>query len=185
LAKKSGKSSDIKVETHRDIVKNMREINRRFNENPDLARLLIVNPILALGDIGVKLNTEMRHHIMDTFRFPPRVRKRKERLEAELNKELPKLISRPKLPLTGKQRAELVFRVLKLKPHKEDSINQAELESNRTRFYASQHPIVAKLAEYERVRQGSLIFHTRETYEDFKSGKKKHRWLKAVRFKER
>ena len=173
----------IEIKEHRELRQHIREICTRFNDNPDLARLVLVNPILALEDVGVKLSPEAKKHIMDTLRFPARLEERKEELEAELKGELKRLKFHAELPLTPDRRAELLFQVLKLEPAENDTCDLSRLDSYRTRAYSRKHPLVAKLAEYERIRQGGLIFHTRESYEAYKSGRRKHHWVKAVRFK--
>ncbi len=176
-------SEPIRIDNRRDLRNNIRAINKRFNDQPEVARLLLVNPILALEDVGVQLASDVKQHIMDTLRFPPKLMERKARLEMELKEELSRLDVPSDLPLNGTVRARLLFRVLKLEPLVEDAQDTSRLETKRTRAYASHHPLVAKLAEYERVRQGGLVFHTREIYEAFKSGTRRHRWIKSVRFK--
>jgi hypothetical protein len=173
----------ILANTERDLRKNIREISTRFNNNPDLARLVFVNPILAFEDVGVQLSAEMKRHIMDRMRFPPKLKEKTARLEKELKEELAQLKVAAELPFTPEQRADLLFNVLRVKPLDADKANAARLESNRTKEYRRVHPLIAKLAEYERARQGSLIFHTRERYDDYKAGRRKHRWIKSVRFK--
>lgn len=183
MVKKPKDFEPIVIGTHRDLRKNIRNISKRFNENPDLARLLIVNPILAFKDVGVQMSPKVKQHIIDRLRFPSLLQERKVKLEAGLKEDLSKLNISCKLPLTAELRAVLFFRVLKLTPLQADTGDKTRLESNRTRSYARQHPIVAKLADYERARQGALIFHTRKTYESYKAGRRQHRWLKSIRFK--
>lgn len=175
----------ITANKERDLRKHLREICRRFNSNPDLARLVLVNPILAFQDVGVQLSPEMKQHIMDRLRFPPKLQEKIARLERELKEELAQCGVEPELPLTPERRAHLLFRVLRLEAQHADTETPERLESNRTKEYGKLHPLAAKLAEYERARQGSLIFHTREVYEDYKAGRRQHRWVKSVRFKVR
>lgn len=173
----------ISLETHRDLRKNIRAISSRFNENPELARLLLVNPILAFKDAGVDMAREIQVHIMNTLRFPKRLVEKKERLESELRKELKDLGLPAELPLSAETRAHLLFRVLKLPPLMQDASSLKGIESRRMRYYSRQHPIVAKLADYERARQGGLVFRTQEQYQAYKTGEKRHHWVKSVRFK--
>ena len=183
MVKKSKAFEPIVVTTQEDLHKNLRKIGRRFNENPDLARLVLVNPILALEDVGVQLSPEVKKHIIDLFRFPAGLKKRKAKLEAELKEELSELKLPHKLPLTPESRADLLFGVLKITPLEVDARSTGGLKSDRTRFYARRHPLVAKLAEYERSRHGALVFQRRKTYDAYRAGKRKHRWLKALRFR--
>lgn len=183
MAKSTPYFEPILAHTEREMRKNIREISTRLNNNPDLARLVFVNPILAFEDVGVQLSPEMKRHIMDRIRFPPKLKEKIARLEQELKDELAQLHVKAELPLTPERRAELLFKVLQVQPLDPDKANAARLESNRTKEYKRLHPLIAKLAEYERSRQGSLIFHPRERYEDYKAGRRKHRWIKSVRFK--
>jgi hypothetical protein len=173
----------LAINTHKDLLRNMRAISNRLNDSPELARMLLVNPILALEDAGVELTPEVKEHIMDSLRFPPSLVKRREELELELHDELSALGVPYRLPLSGKQRADLMFRVLKLASHETDALETTEIGSKRIRAYSRQHPLVAKLAEYERLRQGRLIFFPRKTYEAYKAGLKRQNWIKAVKFK--
>jgi len=144
--------------------------------------MLLVNPVLALEDAGVEMTPEVKQHIIDALRFPPSLQKRRAELEVELGDELAALGVPYKLPLTQEQRAHLVFHVLKLEP-KEGSFGAVDkLTSKETRSLSRQHPLVAKLAEYERARQGRLIFYPREVYQTYKAGLKRHNWIKSVKF---
>jgi hypothetical protein len=173
----------ISVNSERDMRQHMRAICQRFNDNPHLARLVLVNPILALEDVGVQLAPEIKDHIMQALRFPPRLEERKAELETDIKAELAKLKVPAELPLTPARRSQLLFQVLKLPPLSQDAGEVATLESHRTRAYSRMHPLVAKLAEYERLRQGGLVFHPRKTYEDYKAGRRRHHWVKSLRFK--
>lgn len=181
--KKHSPYDTIRVETHHDLRKNIRAISTRFNEAPELARLLLVNPILAFKDAGVDMTREIEDHIMNSLRFPKRLVEKKERLEAELREELKELGLPAELPLSAETRAHLLFRVLKLQPLPEDACSLECIESRRARYYSRRHPIVAKLADYERARQGGVVFRTKEQYEAYKTGQKRHNWVKSVRFK--
>jgi len=177
------RSEPLAINTHRDLLTNIRPICQRLNNDPDTARMLLVNPILALEDAGIQLAPEVKQHIMDSLRFPPSLVERKEKLELELQDELTALGFPHKLPLTSEQRADLMFRVLKVKSTQAQPSAAAEIGSKEMRAYSRQHPLVAKLADYERLRQGRLIFYPRETYEAYKAGLKRQNWIKAVKFK--
>jgi hypothetical protein len=172
----------LEIKTHRALAGNMRAISQRFNENPDIARMILVNPILALEELGVTLSPEMKEHAMNALRFPPSVVERTAKLEAELNEELSQLGVNFKLPLAADQRADVLFRTLEIAPRETDEA-PAQISPKDTRAYADQHPLVAKLAEYERLRQGRMIFYTREAYRAYKAGLKRQNWIKSVKFK--
>lgn len=86
---------------------------------------------------------------MDALRFPPRLRERRAMLERELPEELAALGVSGKLPLTGRRRAQLLFRVLELEPAVEDAKDLTRLDARRLNAYAAEHRIVEKLAAYE------------------------------------
>ncbi|MEO7177742.1 MAG: hypothetical protein ABIW83_02765 [Allosphingosinicella sp.] len=174
-------SGRIEVGTERDLRGSMREICRRFNADPMLSRLLMVNPIYAFEDAGVVLSPAMRQRVMEALRFPPKLKEQIARLEQELGEELEQLGEDCTLPLDGARRANLLFRTLKVEPkpdHDEWEISPATL-----RTYARDHPLAAKLAEYERARQGGLPFQPRKVYDAYKAGDQKHRWIRVVSFK--
>ena len=171
----------LQVKDERALRGNMKEICRRFNDNPELSRLLMVNPIYAFEDAGVTLSPAMRQHVMEALRFPPKLKERIAQLEAELREELVALGEDCSFPLDPARRASLVFRTLRLEPRAEDS--EWEIGAARLRDYSREHPLVAKLAEYERARQGALPFQPRKVYDAYKAGDQKHRWIRGVRFK--
>ena len=166
-----------------------------MNARPDIARLVLVNPILAFEDIGVTLSPVMQRHIMHTLRFPKRLQARKERLEKELGAELASLGVKDPLPLTDDVRRELLQRVLKTDPPDETPATDAPADDARAdiaaaapnrldlREHARRHPLIAKLVAYDRARQGGLVFYPREVYRAYKEGRKQHRWLASFRFK--
>lgn len=183
MKKQSPTEGPLIVNVERDLRKHMRDISLRLNANPNLARLVLINPILVLEDLGVHVSKEVKKHIMDTLRFPPSLVKRRDALAIELQEELAELNIHHKLPLTPKQRAELVFHKLKIQPVDEDKNNGHNLSINQLRVYKDQHPVLIKLAEYERYCKGALIFYPRSIYEQYKTGEKNLHWVNGIRFK--
>lgn len=180
--KRTGPSSKetIVLESHRDLRRNARAICERINADPDLARLVLVNAIFAFEDAGVEMSDEVKKHIRHTLSRPKRLDERKERLGKELDSELGKLGAQ-KIPRDPKSRAELVFGCIGLEPATErhrESLSLREME----RSYGD-HPLVEKLARYDRACRGGFILHTKGSYNKFKSGRKRHRWVKSFRFK--
>ena len=173
----------IEINTHEDLEAQKVRISRRMNANPEIARLVLVNPVLAFQDVGVRLSPVVQRHIMQTLRFPKRLTERRERLEAELHRELEALDLPGELPLTPQQRAHLLFGVLKIEPLQEDACQPYEIDQKRMRAYARRHPLVRKLADYDRVRQGGLVFYPKEVYKAYKEGRRQHAWLRSFRFK--
>lgn len=182
LSRDEGEPGPLAIESEGDLRRNIRRISRRLDEHPDIAPLLFVNPVLALRDVGVELSPDMRRHVMDALRFPPRLRERTAALEQELGDDLRRLGVPAKLPLTPKRRADLLFRELELEPLEDDAGDPSRLDPGRTRAYARADPLVGKLAEFERLRQGSLVFQPRAVYEAYKRGDRQHRWVRSVRF---
>ena len=172
----------IVIKKHRDLSANRREISRRFNANPALARMVIVNPILAFNDVGVELYPEVQRHIINAMRFPPKLRERIDILTKELRQELDAIGVAHELPLTSAQRAELLFSKLRIKPNLKHSQSPQKLEWKDVRAYARYHPLASKLADYERARQGGLVFHRQGTYDAIKNETRRFPWIRAVRF---
>ena len=171
----------ITINVERDLRKNMRTISQRLNANPELAKLVLINPILVLEDLDVQLSNEVKNHVMESLRFPPALVKRRDALGSELKKDLAALNIHHELTFTNKQRAELVFRKLKISPLSNDKVT--DLSSSQLRLYKEKHPLLTKLAEFERYSKGALIFYPRSTYEKYKTGEKKLHWVNAIRFK--
>ena len=180
---KSIKPTDgsIIINVERDLRKNMRTISQRLNANPELAKLVLINPILVLEDLGVQLSNDVKHHIIESLRFPPALTKRRDVLANELKQDLSALNIHHELKFTNKQRADLVFKTLQISPLSTDNV--AELSSSQLRLYKDKHPILKKLTDFERYAKGALIFYPRNTYEQYKTGKKKLHWVNAIQFK--
>ncbi len=76
------------IKNHKGLSARSLEINRRLNANPELAVLAFLNPVLAMRDLGVRLNKEMTHHVLSRLRHRPAMRERREELEKKLRKKL-------------------------------------------------------------------------------------------------
>jgi hypothetical protein len=102
----------LNIDTHRGLAAAQKEIASRFQANPDIAKLLLVNPVCAFQDIGVKVSPDIASHILHTMRNSSETYARRQVLEDGLKKvagEAPK-------PSDGAWVAEFLFRKLKLKP---------------------------------------------------------------------
>ena len=75
----------------------------------------------------------------------------------------------------------MLYEVLQVPP--EDPGVLARRRRTRSKAFCEQYPLAAKLAEYERARQGALIFQPRHVYEAYKSGQRRHHWLRSIRFR--
>jgi hypothetical protein len=171
----------ISVKTHRDFLQNMKEIVTRLNNNPDVARLVLVNPIYALQDLGVSLSKEMQDHVFQTFHSPPAKQKRLSELEQQLRTELDKLPAKPSIPTTPEERAKLIFHDLGVASLKKDG-SEDSLDREQLLAYARRHPLIPTLIEYERVSRGGLTFFPRTIYDSYKRGEMKQSWLNSIHF---
>lgn len=170
----------IHVKTHRDLRSNIRAICERINAEPEIARRVLVNAVFAFEEAGVVLSEEMRAHVRKSLRWPPRLEAEKKEARAELLREHGEELGR-KVPRTPEDRARLLFEQLGVEPLRPE--DRKGLDRKRLEAYAASHPLAARLVRYERAARGGLILHTRGNYEKFKSGERRHRWVKAVRFK--
>ena len=170
----------IAIETHRQMRGHMRTICQRLNQRPEIARRMLVNAVFALEEVGVQLSEPMRRHVRQSLRWPPGLEEEKKEARAELLREHSDVLGR-KVPRTPEDRAALLFDQLGLEPALEE--HRQGLDRRALELYGDAHPLVARLVRYERAARGGLILHTRGSYEKFKSGQRRHRWIKSVRFK--
>jgi len=170
----------IRVETHHDFRGSMVEIVNRLNSTPEIAKLVLVNPIYALRDINVTLSKEMEQHIFQTFTQPPAMQQRLTELAAQIQPELDKLPGKPAIPATPQQNADLLFRSMGIAPLPGDSPDQ--LARERLNAYWRRHHLIPLLIDYQRVARGGLVFFPRATYDAYKSGALKQQWLTSIRF---
>jgi len=86
----SGESAfePLEIDRHISLAANQREIFRRFNQNPDLAKMLLINPVLAFADAGITLTPEIKRHVLETIQHSPRMRLRRSELEGKLREQI-------------------------------------------------------------------------------------------------
>jgi hypothetical protein len=111
----------IRLEGHRDLIVQQSALFRRFNDHPELATLLLINPVLAFGEVGVEMSREIAHHVLHTLQHPPRQRRRRDELEASLKEKIGEL-PRPEDPQWVSQ---FLFEKLQLTPLKTDGLKPA------------------------------------------------------------
>jgi hypothetical protein len=170
----------IVVGTHREFLKHMPEIVRRLNANPQIAKLVLINPIYALEDLAVTLAPAMADHVYQTFHAPPARQARLAELEREIRADLDKLPGQPPIPTTPAERARVVFGVLGVRRAAGDSDEQ--LDHVRLRSYAHRHPLIPKLIEHDFVSRSTFVFFPRAVYDDYKTGRVRQDWVNSVRF---
>jgi hypothetical protein len=78
----------LNITTHRELLTYQGEIFARLNQDPKAAGMLLINPVLAFRDVGVEMTREIAHHVLHTIQHTPRLRKRRDALEAELSEAL-------------------------------------------------------------------------------------------------
>lgn len=102
----------ITIKNHRELFVKSKEIARRVEEYPEYSVMFLSNPVLALEAYGVKLSRELQHHVLNTLRHQPRLRARREELEAKLEEQLGELAK----PLDAAWMAGLVFQRREIAP---------------------------------------------------------------------
>lgn len=102
----------LKLTRHRELALYAKDINARLNSDPDLAIMAFINPVLALNELGVKMSTEVRHHILSNLRHTPALRARRAELEQRLNEAL----GENPTPQRPQWLARILFDKLKLRP---------------------------------------------------------------------
>ena len=171
------------IETHEELVARLPEILRRLNEAPEIGRLTLVNPVMALEDIGFTLSAELQQHLRKTLPVP-RGRIRQIGAARRRLRELLREHGEPgkpiPLPQTPGERARLLFDTLGLGCGADvpDALTVEQL-----RNYRGRHPIADALYQVGRLERGALVFQNRGGYQAHKAGLPHHAWLKRLRFK--
>jgi len=94
------------------LVRHRKAIANRLQAHPEAARLLIVNPVLAFADAGIKLAPAVANHVLHAIQYPPEVRAERTRLEHELRR----MLGRAPRPTHPHWLAETVFDQLGVAP---------------------------------------------------------------------
>jgi hypothetical protein len=81
-------AESIRIDSHRDLVAKAGLIEARVGQDPGFSVMFLSNPVLALEAYGIKLSPQMQHHVLSTLRHPPKLRTRREELEAILQEAL-------------------------------------------------------------------------------------------------
>jgi hypothetical protein len=102
----------IAIDSHRALAGKQRDIAARVAAQPDLAVMLLINPVLAFERLGVKLSPEVAHHVLHTIQHPKALRTRREALEARLTEAL----GEPAQPTDAAWNRHLLFDLRKLAP---------------------------------------------------------------------
>lgn len=102
----------LEIKSHHALAGRQKEIAERVAAAPDLAVMLLVNPVLAFERMGVKLSPEIAHHVLHTLQHPKALRTRRDELEARLKETL----GEPAQPTVATWNRHLLFELRKLSP---------------------------------------------------------------------
>ena len=100
------------LKSHRNLITFQAEIFQRVKDNPEEARLLVLNPVLAFAELGIQASPKMRRHILETIQHPTQVRQRRTELEEKLKEALGEMPS----PNDPEWVSRFLFKTLKIKP---------------------------------------------------------------------
>jgi hypothetical protein len=117
------KIESLYLKSHKDLIRRQADIFKRVKDNPEVARLLVLNPVLAFSELGVQASPKMQHHILATIQHPTQVRQRREELEKKL-KDASGQMPQPNNPEWVSQ---FLFKNLKLKPLKIEGLKPTYL----------------------------------------------------------
>jgi len=102
----------VTISTHKQLAAKTAEIVSRLNQDPELARLLLVNPAAAIQDAGYSLSPEILKHVLETVRHSKVTAEKRQGLEALLEKEF----GEHPQPLDPVWLKRALFEKLKLQP---------------------------------------------------------------------
>ena len=106
------KFEHLKIGSRRGLTAHQNEIMSRINANPEFGVMMLINPVLAMKDLGVELATGVIDHVLHRLQHPPKLVTRREALEATLTEKLGEM-PRPQDPAWV---SRLLFEKLQLKP---------------------------------------------------------------------
>lgn len=78
----------IRLSSHRDLIERQAEVFGLLAARPELARMMAVNPVLALREAGVQVAPRLATHILHAIAHPPQVAWRRDELVAALTERL-------------------------------------------------------------------------------------------------
>lgn len=102
----------IRINSHRALAAQQRVLAERVAAHPGLSVMLLINPVLAFKELGVKLSAEVARHVLHAVQHPAALRDRRDELENRLKKTL----GEPARPTDPAWNAHLLFGLCKLAP---------------------------------------------------------------------
>ena len=157
--------------------------------------MILVNPILALEDIGVTISEDLNKHVRETLGFPEgrinKIRELRKKVRAQLAAlDHPSDKSKKNaIPRTPKARADLVFTRLGLRFKNENKKVPASrsapsgLTVEQLTSYIDEHPLLADLYKLGQLERGTIVYHSKGAYQAYKKGERIHHpWLRRLYF---
>jgi hypothetical protein len=83
-----GSDAVLTITTERGLTRYRKQIAARLQANPAAMSLLVINPVMALREVGVELSPKVANHVLHAIAYPPAIREQRTRLIDELRKEL-------------------------------------------------------------------------------------------------
>ena len=102
----------LKIHSHRALAAAQQEIARRLEATPEIAQLLLINPVCAFQDVGVEVSSEIASHILHTMQSSADATARRNALIAKLQGDK---IAKPR-PMDPDWVAKFLFHELHLRP---------------------------------------------------------------------
>lgn len=169
------------ISSQADMKKNIGQIAKRLNSNPEVSLLVLVNPVLALKELNIQLSGRMAKHVKNQLQYGSTILAQKKSIEEEINRLAGKKIN----PHSAKQLSGTLFGDLGLST---EGVLETRYGYSTTDSVLSQlsgsHPIVDKILELRRIRKGGVRFSGASRFEKFKSGESVVPWVTSIRFKE-
>jgi hypothetical protein len=132
------------------------EIFGRINARPDIARLMAINPVKALSDVGVEMTPSLASHALHALQMSPDQRARRRALERSLRKRFGESPD----PLNPAWLAGAVFGKLHLKPRvtkgHDPAYHPPEIAADLERLQA-RRPKMRSAPDLGRPRRGVII----------------------------
>lgn len=183
MTKSTPQKTEKIINNHKDLVEQLPNILSEINADPVLNRLVLINPLHVLEDLGYTLSPQLQKHIRNTLGFPKPLLRRmvalRDRLRSQIREAVPDEAT-VRIPKSPKERAKLLFKTMALD---RGGRHPEALTVEQLPQYRQLHPVVETLYELGRLERGGLTYHTRGTYEACKGGRIHHPWIKRLTFR--
>ncbi len=100
----------IRINSHRALAAQQVALAERVAAHPDLAVMLLINPVLAFKELGVELSPDVARHVLHAIQHPAALRNRRDELEAHLRE----VLGEPAQPTDAAWNARLLFKLREL-----------------------------------------------------------------------